>query len=78
VLWGDDSTVPGWLANRNIPARPFTSDSELWCEIILVGSKPTGMLDYTFYRELIPHRVWTGLDAPEEALAGANNTSFGY
>lgn len=39
---------------------------------------PTGLLDYTFYRELVPDRIWSGLENPAEAVAGANNTSIDY
>jgi hypothetical protein len=36
------------------------------------------MMDYAFYREIIPHTVWSGQDAPEEAVCGANNASLDY
>jgi len=39
---------------------------------------PTGMLDYTYYREIIPDRAWSGLEPPAEAVCGANDTSFDY
>lgn len=40
---------------------------------------PAGcLLDYTFYRELIPDAVWSGQEPPAEAVAGAINTAQGY
>lgn len=35
-------------------------------------------MDYTFYREIIPDLRFKGLDAPEEAVAGAFRTSLNY
>jgi hypothetical protein len=37
-----------------------------------------GLLDLTFYRELIPDLVWAGQDPPTEAVAGAINAAQGY
>jgi hypothetical protein len=39
---------------------------------------PCGMMDLTFYRELIPDHAWAGQDPPAEAIAGAINTAQGY
>ena len=40
---------------------------------------PSGrLMDYTFYREIIPDVVWSGQDPPVEAVAGGINTSLGY
>jgi len=39
---------------------------------------PTGLMDYTFYRELIPDHRFAGQDAPDEVVAGAFRTSAGY
>ena len=39
---------------------------------------PTGLMDYTFYREIIPDFRYSGEDAPDEAVAGAFRTSAGY
>ena len=36
------------------------------------------MMDYAFYREIIPDAVFTGQDAPAQAIAGVNNASFDY
>ena len=39
---------------------------------------PTGLMDYTFYREIIPSLGWVGLDTPVEAVAGAIHASPAY
>ncbi len=39
---------------------------------------PTGLMDYTFYRETISSLCWTGLDAPAETVAGAIHASPNY
>jgi len=39
---------------------------------------PTGMLDYTYYREIIPDSAWSGIETPAEAVCGANDASFDY
>jgi hypothetical protein len=45
---------------------------------IFEGLQCGGLMDYTFYREIIPDLAWADQDPPEEAVAGANNTSQGY
>ena len=39
---------------------------------------PTGLMDYVFYREIIPDYRYSGQDTPDEAVAGAFRTSMGY
>ncbi|MEN6308566.1 MAG: sugar-binding domain-containing protein [Anaerohalosphaeraceae bacterium] len=39
---------------------------------------PTGLMDYVFYREIIPDFRYIGQDMPDEAIAGAFRTSMGY
>ncbi|KAB2874878.1 MAG: hypothetical protein F9K43_03630 [Bauldia sp.] len=34
-----------------------------------------GLMDYTFYREIIPDYRYVGLETPEEAVAGSFRTS---
>jgi len=36
-----------------------------------------GLMDHTFYRDIIPDPVWAGQDAPAEAVAGAINAGQG-
>ncbi len=39
---------------------------------------PVGVLDFTFYREIIGNLAWIGQDAPVEAVAGSIKASQGY
>jgi len=57
-----------WLYHKDEWAKPHP----------IFESLPTGLLDYAYYRELIPDQVWAGQDAPAEAVAGANDCSIGY
>lgn len=45
---------------------------------IFAGLPSDGFLDETFYRDLIPDRVFSGQDAPDEVVAGACNASADY
>jgi hypothetical protein len=150
VLWGDDPELAKWLAQRGVPARPFSNEAPAAREVVLASSSPAagdadawrklvsriargssvvflspnvfrrgdnptgwlplknkgslsklmgwlyhkdewakthpvfegvpsgGLMDYAFYREIIPELVFAGQDAPDQAIAGANNTSFDY
>ena len=80
---GDDPV--GWLPLE--PAR--RTEDPLWLALpqgrvgakrhpIFDGLPAGGLLDYTYYHELIPDRVWAGQAPPAEAVAGANKTSQGY
>lgn len=40
---------------------------------------PTGrIMDYTYYREIVPDPTFVGLDPPSAAVAGGITTSYGY
>jgi len=39
---------------------------------------PTGLMDYVFYREIIPDCRYSGQDTPDEAVAGAFRTGMTY
>jgi hypothetical protein len=43
-----------------------------------VGGRGGGLMDYTFYREIIPDLVLSGQDPPAEAVAGAIKASQDY
>ena len=45
---------------------------------IFEGLPAGGILDHTFYREVISNRGWSGQDAPAEVVAGSINTCLGY
>ncbi|MBN2022068.1 MAG: hypothetical protein JW809_04680 [Pirellulales bacterium] len=51
-----------------------------WCKRhpIFDGLPAPGLMDYTFYRDVIPDAAFVGQDPPAEAVAGANNTSQAY
>jgi hypothetical protein len=78
---GEDAL--GWLplANKGAPAAIsgwlYLKDEWAKRHPIFDGL-PTGLMDYTFYREIIPDAVWSGQDAPAEAVAGAVKTSQDY
>lgn len=42
------------------------------------GLPSGGLMDYTFYRNVISDTRWAGLDAPAELAAASIDTSFGY
>ena len=65
---GSLALTSDWLYHKDEWAKPHP----------IFESLPTGMMDYAFYREIIPPRVWTGQDPPEEAVCGANNASLDY
>lgn len=45
---------------------------------IFDGLPSGGIVDYTFYREIIPQIGWTGLTAPAEAVAGGIRAQWGF
>jgi hypothetical protein len=45
---------------------------------IFAGLPCGGILDYTFYREIVPQVAWCGLDVPGEVVAGAIRATLGY
>ncbi|MDY0165251.1 MAG: glycoside hydrolase family 2 TIM barrel-domain containing protein [Thermoguttaceae bacterium] len=66
---GSLARLPGWLYHKDewVKAHP-----------VFDGLPAGGMMDYAFYREIIPDVVFAGQDAPDAAIAGANNASFDY
>jgi len=79
---GDQAT--GWLPLRNkgtlggISRWLYLTDDWAKTHPIFDGLPAGGLMDYTFYRELIPDQVWSGQDAPAEAVAGGINAAQGY
>jgi hypothetical protein len=45
---------------------------------ILSGLPCGGLMDFTFYRDIISDRAYVGMEPPHVAVAGAINTSFDY
>ncbi|MBM3888308.1 MAG: glycoside hydrolase family 2 [Verrucomicrobia bacterium] len=74
----------GWLplANKGTatPIRGWLYLKDEWAKRhpIFDGLQSGGLMDYTFYRELIPDTVLVGQDAPVEAVAGAIKASQDY
>jgi len=66
---GAPTVIGGWLYLKDEWAKKHPIFDGLPCG---------GLMDYTFYREIIPDAVWSGQDAPAEAVAGANRTSQDY
>ena len=63
------SALPSWLYHKDEWAKRHP---------IFAGLPSGGLMDYTFYREIISDVAWAGQDAPAEAVAGATNTSQDY
>jgi len=62
----------------DVPTWYFRADH--WAKIhpIFDGLPCGGILDYTFYREILSARVFKGLQPPLEAVSGALDTSESY
>ena len=66
---GSLTAIRGWL---------YLKDE--WCKRhpIFDGLPAGGLMDYAYYRELIPDAVWSGQEPPAEAVAGAIKASQDY
>ncbi len=65
---GSIKQLPSWLYHKEEWARRHP---------VFDGLPAPGLMDYTFYREVIPDAAWTGLD-DGEAVAGGINAALGY
>jgi hypothetical protein len=61
--------IHGWL---------YLKDEWAKTHPVFDGLPVGGLLDYTFYREIIPDLVFAGQDPPQEAVAGAIKASQDY
>jgi hypothetical protein len=66
---GSVTALPSWLYHKDEWAKNHP---------IFDGLPAGGLMDYTFYREIIPDAAWVGQDPPAEVVAGAINTSIDY
>jgi len=66
---GSLTKLMGWLYHKDEWAKAHP---------VFDGLPSGGLMDYVFYREIIPELVFAGQDPPAEAIAGANNASFDY
>lgn len=79
---GDQPT--GWvpLANKGsltaLPSWLYHKDEWNKRHGVFNGLRSGGLMDYTFYREIIPDIAWIRLDPPAEAIAGGINAAQGY
>ena len=79
---GDQPT--GWLPLKNkgslnrIARWLYHSDEWARQHPIFEGLPAGGLMDYTYYRELIPDVVFGGIEPVTEPVAGGIDASFGY
>ena len=66
---GNFAGLPSWLYHKDEWAKQHA---------IFDGLPAGGLLDYTFYRELIPQSAFIDLDPPTETVAAAIDASCGY
>ena len=69
ALQGALISLPSWLYHKDEWAKQHP---------IFAGLPAGGLLDYTYYRELIPDHGWTGSAPPDEAVCGGINAAQGY
>ncbi|MBN2210937.1 MAG: hypothetical protein JW709_06035 [Sedimentisphaerales bacterium] len=83
VLQKDDQPT-GWLPLNNKGALTHISSwlylTDVWAKhhAFFEGLPAGGLLDYTFYREIISSLVWVGQDPPDQAVAGSIKASQDY
>ncbi len=79
---GDQSA--GWLPLKTkgqvsgIARWLYHSDEWVKRHPIFDGMQAGGLMDYSYYRELIPDVVFAGMEAPDDPVAGGINASWGY
>ena len=77
----DGKSATAWLPLANKGGYQGLSSwlyhKDEWCKRhpIFEGLPAPGLLDYAYYRELIPDAAFVGLDAPDEVVAAANDAS---
>ena len=66
---GSLTSIVGWIYQKDEWAKRHP---------IFEGLPAGGLMDYTFYRDLIPDALWMGQEPPREAVAGAIKASQDY
>jgi len=67
----------GYLSFVSEFTFPQVYPKDEWCKRHpIFEGLPTGLMDHTFYREMIPDFQYAGLPTPDEAVAGAFRTSM--
>ena len=84
AVFAQGDRLAAWvpLANKGgltvLPSWIYHKDEWAKAHPIFAGLPAGGLMDYTFYREVISDTAWTGQDVPAEVVAGATNTSQDY
>ena len=84
--WAGHTDEPlGWLPLKEKGKlenayNPGIYRPDTWIKVhpIFEGLPCGGLLDYTFYRDIVSDAGYVGTEMPSEAVAGSINTSFGY
>ena len=83
-VFAKDDHPFGWLplvnkgSAKKLPSSLYHKDEWTKNHPIFDGLPSGDLMDYTFYRDIIPEEAWVGQDVPAEVVAGAINTSLGY
>ncbi|MCX6219651.1 MAG: hypothetical protein NTZ69_01530 [Bacteroidia bacterium] len=80
TVWGVDTLLTKWLAEKHIKTRPFNTEKQKFREVILIGANPPeGKDTLTSFRSLMQH-IARGSNAiflsPEVFKKGKNNVEF--
>ncbi|MCU0960231.1 MAG: hypothetical protein MUF48_09015 [Pirellulaceae bacterium] len=79
---GNDTTTHLPLAERGRIGQPqeWLYHVDQWAKRhpVFEGLPAGGLLDYGYYRELIPESFFVGVQTPDTAIAGGNNASLQY
>ncbi len=79
---GDQST--GWAPLKNkgtaVPGWIWLYHPDQWAQKhpIFAGLQAGGLMDYTYYREIISDTAWVNMDDPKIMVAGSIDASTGY
>lgn len=82
--FSDGKSNVAWLPLKNkgslvgLPSWLYHKEDWTKKHPIFDGLPSPGLMDYTYYREIIPDNVFAGQDPPLEAVAGAINAAIGY
>ena len=83
-VFSDGTQPTRWLPLKNKGTLPMLMSwlyhKDEWAKRhpVFDGLPSGGMMNYAFYREIIPDAAFVGQDPPLQAIAGANNVSFDY
>lgn len=83
-VFSDGKNSVAWLplANKGrlVALSSWLYHKDEWCKrhLIFDGLPAPGLMDYAYYRDLLPDLAFTGQDPPLETVAAAINASQGY